>query len=167
MNKTYVIYGSSTGICEDIASRISKKLGLSDNDVINVAQLNAGQVNEAVNLILGTSTWGAGDFQDDWYDGLKILQACNLKGKTVALFGCGDSESYGDTFCGGMSELYKGLQNSGIRFIGAVPVDGYHYDDSESVIDDKFVGLALDEVNESDKTDERIDDWIKLIKPDL
>jgi flavodoxin I len=167
MKKTYVIYGSSTGICEDIASRIGEKLGLSGNDVINVAQLNAKQVNEATNLILGTSTWGAGDFQDDWYDGLKTLQECDLKGKTVALFGCGDSESYSDTFCGGMSELYKGLKDKGVRFIGPVPTTGYTYDDSESVIDGKFVGLALDEVNESDKTDERIDAWIKQIKPEL
>ena len=145
MNKTYVIYGSSTGTCEDIASRIGEKLGLSNNEIINVAQLTAAQVNEAKNLILGTSTWGSGELQDDWYDGLKTLQSCDLKGKTVALFGCGDSESYSDTFCGAMSELYKGIKDSGA----------------------KFIGLALDDVNESDKTDARIEAWVNQIKPEL
>ena len=32
---------------------------------------------------------------------------------------------------------------------------------------DKFLGLALDEVNEDDKTEERIDAWIEAIKPAL
>ena len=31
--------------------------------------------------------------QDDWYDGVKTLKSAGLAGKTVALFGCGDSES--------------------------------------------------------------------------
>ncbi|MCH3995981.1 MAG: flavodoxin FldA [Prevotella sp.] len=167
MNKTYVIYGSSTGTCEDIASRIGEKLGLSNNEIINVAQLTAAQVNEAKNLILGTSTWGSGELQDDWYDGLKTLQSCDLKGKTVALFGCGDSESYSDTFCGAMSELYKGIKDSGAKFIGSVSTDGYTYSDSDSVIDNKFIGLALDDVNESDKTDARIEAWVNQIKPEL
>ena len=32
---------------------------------------------------------------------------------------------------------------------------------------DKFLGLALDEVNEDDKTEERIDAWLEDIKPAL
>lgn len=165
MNKTLIIYGSSTGTCEDLASRIAEKLGVED--VIDVAKLEAGKVADYQNLILGTSTWGAGELQDDWYDGLNTLKAEDLNGKTIALFGCGDSESYGDTFCGGMAELYNGLQDKGAKFVGAVSTDGYTFDDSESVVDGKFVGLALDEVNESDKTDERIDAWVEAIKPEL
>lgn len=165
MNKTLIIYGSSTGTCEDLASRIAEKLGVED--VIDVAKLEAGKVADYQNLILGTSTWGAGELQDDWYDGLNTLKAEDLNGKTIALFGCGDSESYGDTFCGGMAELYNGLQDKGVKFVGAVSTDGYTFDDSESVVDGKFVGLALDEVNESDKTDERIDAWVEAIKPEL
>ena len=34
-----------------------------------------------------------------------------------------------------------------------VSTDGYTYDDSEAIDGDKFLGLALDEVNEDDKTD--------------
>ena len=45
--------------------------------------------------------------------------------------------------------------------------DGYTFDDSESVVDGKFVGLALDEVNEDNKTDERIDAWVAEIQPNL
>ena len=120
-----------------------------------------------VNLVLGTSTWGAGEMQDDWYDGVKAVKAANLNGKTVAIFGCGDSEGYSDTFCGGMGELYNAAKEAGAKVIGQVSTDGYTYDDSEAVVDGQFVGLALDEVNEDDKTDERIDAWVAAIKPEL
>ena len=89
MNATIVVYGSSTGTCEAIAEKIAQKLGC---EAINVQDLTADVVNANQNLILGTSTWGAGELQDDWYDGLKVLQGADLSGKTIALFGCGDCD---------------------------------------------------------------------------
>ena len=53
----------------------------------------------------------------------------------------------------------------GANVVGAVPTDGYTYIDSASVVDGKFVGLALDEDNESDKTDGRIAAWVAGILP--
>ena len=119
------------------------------------------------NLILGTSTWGAGELQDDWYDGLKVLKSSNLSGKTIALFGCGDAESYGDTFVGGMGELYDSIKDSGARFIGSVATDDYSFDDSAAVVGGQFVGLPLDDVNEDDKIDGRIEAWVAAISPNL
>ena len=164
MNKTIVIYGSSTGTCQSIAEKIASKLKV---EAIDVQTLDAGVVDSYDNLIIGTSTWGAGELQDDWYDGLKLLQGANLSGKTIAIFGCGDCESYGDTFVSAMGELYNGLKGSGAAFIGRVPTAGYNFSDSEAVVDGEFVGLALDNVNEEDKTDERIDAWIDSIKDKL
>ena len=164
MNTTIVVYGSSTGTCEAIAEKIAQKLGC---EAIDVQNLTADVVSNNQNLILGTSTWGAGELQDDWYDGLKVLQGLDLSGKTIALFGCGDCESYGDTFVSGIGELFNALKSSGARFVGAVDVDGYTFGDSEAVVDGKFVGLPLDDVNEDDKTDARIDAWIAAISPNL
>ena len=164
MNTTIVIYGSSTGTCEVLAEKIVSKLGC---EVLDVQNLSADMVAANKNLILGTSTWGAGELQDDWYDGLKVLQGADLSGKTIAIFGCGDCSSYSDTFVGGMGELYNGIKDSGAQFIGSVETSGYTYDDSEAVIDGKFIGLPLDEINEDDKTDARIDAWITQISPDL
>ncbi len=164
MKKTLVVYGSSTGTCQAIAEKIGEKLGA---EVVDVASLTDGQVNETENLILGTSTWGAGELQDDWYDGVEKLKSADLSGKTVALFGCGDSESYSDTFCGGMEEIYSAVSEKGAKVIGEVSTDGYTFDDSAAVHDGKFVGLALDDVNEDDKTDERIDAWVDSIKSEL
>ena len=162
--KILVIYGSTTGTTEGVAEQIADKLGAT---AVNVADVTDEQIAGADNLILGSSTWGAGELQDDWYDGLEKLKAADLSGKTVAIFGVGDSASYSDTFCGSMAEIYHALENSGAQIVGAVPTDGYQFDDSASVINGEFVGLALDEDNESDKTAERIDAWVKEITPYL
>ena len=165
MKKTVIIYGSSTGTCQNIAEIIATKLGVSD--ILDVAKVTASQISAYDNLILGTSTWGAGEMQDDWYDGIKELKNANLNGKTVALFGCGDSQSYSDTFCDGMGEIYRELQSSGCNIIGSTPTDGYTYDNSTAVADGRFVGLAIDDVNESDLTENRIDAWIAGFKDQL
>ena len=162
MKKTIVVYGSSTGTCESIANTIAEKLGV---EAINVSDFNADVVAENDNLILGTSTWGAGELQDDWSDGINVLKGADLSGKTVAIFGCGDAESYSDTFCGAMKEIYDAAQ--GANILPGVSTDGYTFDDSEAVVDGKFVGLALDDVNEDDKTEERINAWLEAIKPAL
>lgn len=164
MKPTVVIYGSSTGTCQAIAETIAQKLGAQ---AVDVANLNDSLLAENDNLLLGTSTWGAGELQDDWYDGVKTLQAADLKGKTVALFGCGDAESYPDTFCGAMREIYDAAVKAGANVLPGVDASDYQYDDSEAVVDGQFVGLALDDVNESDKTEARIDAWIAAITPSL
>lgn len=161
MSKTIVVYGSSTGTCEAIAQTIGEKLGAN---VINVSDLTVNDVKEADNLVLGTSTWGSGEMQDDWYDGVKVLKEAGLSGKKVAVFGCGDSASYSDTFCGGMKELYDAAEAAGATMAGNdVATDGYTYDDSDSVVDGHFIGLALDDVNEDDQTEARIDAWIPTL----
>ena len=164
MKSTIVIYGSSTGSCQSIAETIASKLGV---EAVDVTSINDDTIASHDNLILGTSTWGAGEMQDDWYDGVKTLKSAGLAVKTVALFGCGDSESYSDTFCGGMKELYDAAVEAGATVLPGVSTDGYTFDDSEAVEGDKFLGLALDDVNEDDKTEERIDAWIEAIKPAL
>ena len=167
MKNIGVIYGSSTGTCQGLAEKIGQQLGVQDDGIIDVQNLSADVVNKYDVLILGTSTWGAGEMQDDWYDGVKVLKQAGLQGKAVAVFGCGDSESYSDTFCGGMAELYNAAKDAGATMMGEVATDGYNFDDSEAVVDGKFVGLALDEVNEDDKTDSRIEAWVEELKKNL
>ena len=138
MKKTIVVYGSSTGTCESIANTIAEKLGV---EAINVSDFNADVVAENDNLILGTSTWGAGELQDDWYDGINVLKGADLSGKTVAIFGCGDAESYSDTFCSAMKEIYDAAQ--GANVLPGVSTDGYTFDDSEAVVEVSSLGLCF------------------------
>lgn len=162
MKRTGIFYGSSTGITEGIAHTIAQKLGVDSNDVHDAARLSAGMLDNYDALILGSSTWGCGELQDDWYDAVKVLCSADLGQKTVALFGCGDAESYPDTFCDAMGLLYEELKKTGCRFTGNhVATDDYSFTSSVAVVDGDFVGLALDETNESDKSDSRIEAWVK------
>ena len=83
MKKTVIIFGTSTGTCEELAGRIGAKLGV--DNIINVTDLDDSVITANDNLILGTSTWGAGELQDDWYDGVRTIGAADLSGKTVAV----------------------------------------------------------------------------------
>ena len=47
--------------------------------------------------------------------------------------------------------------------IGHVSAEEYIFDNSKSVIDGMFCGLPLDEDNESEKTDDRLESWAKAI----
>lgn len=167
MKKTGIFYGSTTGTTESVARLIADKLGIAPADVHEVTKLDMALAESYEALILGTSTWGDGELQDDWYDGLKVLQGAHLSGKIVALFGCGDSESYSDTFCDAMGLLYEGLKDSGCTFVGAVDDSDYTYSASVAAADGKFVGLALDDVNESDRTDDRVSAWAAQLQTEL
>lgn len=167
MKKIGIFYGSSTGTTDDIAVTIAGKLGVAKSDVHDVSKLTADLVNNYDVLLLGSSTWGDGDLQDDWYDGEEVLKGLDLSGKTIGLFGCGDSQSYDYSFCDAIGVLYKDLQGTGATFVGSIPTDGYDFSESAAVVNGQFVGVPIDEVNESDKTDERLEAWIAAIKPAL
>lgn len=158
MKNIGIYYGSTTGTCEGLAGRIASALGVDSANVRSAADFNADAADRDA-LVLGTSTWGEGDVQDDWYGRLDTLKGMNLAGKTVALFGCGDSMGYPDSFCGGMKALYDAAKAAGARIVGAVNASEYSCGDSQAIVDGKFVGLALDEDNEPDKTDARIAAW--------
>lgn len=162
--KKLVVYGSTTGTCEEIAQMIASKL---DAQAIEVSEMTADIIAEHDALILGTSTWGDGELQDDWYDGVNVLKEADLSGKVVALFGCGDGECYCDTFCDGIGLIYNDIKDSGATIVGAVDASGYSYSESVAVVDGSFVGLALDHVNEDDKSEERIDAWVNVIKESM
>ena len=147
-----VIYGSAMGNTEGAANTIASKLGISD--VFNISDIDAAKINSYDKLICGTSTWGSFDFS-----------GLSLGGKTIAVFGMGDSESYSDTFCGGMGKLAQNLKDAGANLVGEVSTDGYTFETSDAVVDGKFVGLALDNDNQEDQTESRIDAWVEQIKP--
>ena len=158
-----IYYGSSTGNTEAAANDIAAALGVDAANIHNVGDTDASTVADYDTLLLGSSTWGAGDLQDDWYDFLDNLKAQDLAGKKIGLFGCGDSDSYGDSFCGALAQIYDALQDSGATFVGAYEPEDYQVTDAEINRDGKFIGLALDAADE-DKNPERIAKWVELVK---
>ncbi len=167
MKKIGIFYGSSTGNTEEVAKLIGEKLGLSSEDVHDIYRTKASPADYEI-LLFGSSPTGAGDLQDDWESFLVTLKSVNLDGKKVALFACGDSATFSDTFCDTMGKIYEALKSSGCEFIGTgVSTEGYSFDDSEAVIDDTFIGLPLDPDNEGNLTESRVDAWLEKLKTEF
>lgn len=160
--KIGLFYGSTNGHTADVAHRIQKRL---NTDIFDVGALkNGDDLAQYDLLILGTSTWYDGELQDDWESFMSHLIQADLSNKKVALFGLGDQESYGGTFVNGLRLIYDKVIEKGVHVIGAWEDSGYTYEHSNAIIDGRFVGLILDEENQSDLTKDRIDTWCKQLE---
>jgi len=165
---TAIFYASSTGNTASVASRISKVLGdieLTNIELIDIADNGISSINEYDNIILGTPTWGDGELQDDWVEVWDEFTEIDFAGKTIALFGLGDQDGYDDYYCDAMGIMYDKIIEQGGTVVGAWEIDeDYYHNSSLAIKDNKFVGLALDEDNQDELTDNRITKWCEQIK---
>lgn len=162
MKKIGIFYASTTGTTERVAKEIAKTLGVEEKDVHNVRKSAPSDVAGYDVLLMGTSTWGDGDMQEDWYDFTDGLLALDLSDKKFGVFGCGD-ETMADSFCSGMGELYERIVKTGAKPIGTFNENGFHFSHSGAEVDGSVVGLVLDEVNHPELTEAKIKEWTKLI----
>jgi len=160
-----LFYGTQTGTTEDVARRIGENLPELIVECRNIYGVKKEEFVGADLLILGGSTWGDGELTDDWQDSLLILDTLDLTGKTVALFGLGDQVGYCYNFVSAMKLLYDKVRERGARIIACdISADEFDFEHSESLIEGKFIGLVLDEVNQPHKTDERIRKWTRKVR---
>lgn len=167
MKKIALFYGTYTGATGSVAQRIAKELGTEYVDVYNINE-DGEKMGDYNYLIIGTSTWSIGELQEDWEAFMPKLQEMDFNGKTVALFGTGDQIGYPDTFLDGMGMLYETFQYRGARFVGFWPTIGYDFTSPLPLLEhdrEHFVGLAIDEDNQPELTDERIRKWCEQIRP--
>merc|ERR1712190_381313 len=119
-------------------------------------------------LIVGCPTWNtdADEYRSGtaWDDLLDDIKGSDLSGKPVAVFGCGDSEAYGDNFCDGIEELHGAFEAAGAKMMGYVDSSGYQHSESKSEKNGKFLGLPLDQDNEADMTEDRAAAWVSQLK---
>ncbi|EIJ42505.1 flavodoxin, long chain [Beggiatoa alba B18LD] len=162
-----LFYGTDTGNTRKVAKTIAKKFGEGVVDIHNVAKATAEDLAKYNSLILGTPTLGDGELEPTWEEFLPKLDEVDLTGKVVAVYGLGDQDGYGHEFVDAMIILYKKAKERGAKLVGSWPTDGYDFTKSKSVVNDEFVGLALDQDNQADMTDERVSEWIEKIRADL
>lgn len=162
MQQIGIFYGSTTGTTASIARDIASKIGIKETDIHNVAETSPDTFGQYKVLILGSSTWGSGDLQEDWYDFLSGVEILDLKDKMIALFGCGD-ETMTDTFCNAVGTLYDRLLPTGATFIAPYDTVGYSFKTSTAIKNGIAVGLLLDEMNHPEATDIRLQSWIAKI----
>ncbi|MER2603865.1 MAG: flavodoxin, partial [Candidatus Competibacter phosphatis] len=55
----------------------------------------------------------------------------------------------------------------GANLIGGWSAESYEFEKSKALRDGEFVGLVLDQDNQADLTDERLEEWLEQVKPEL
>jgi len=176
MAKIGLFFGSNTGNTRKISKMIKKKFDdeLMDKPLnVNRTEVDAFAAYEY--LILGTPTLGEGELpgmssdceKESWEEFLPTIEDVDFTGKTVAIFGLGDQEGYPDEFVDAMKEIYDFVSERGAKVVGAWPTEGYEFNSSESVVDGQFVGLVIDQDNQSSMTEERLNTWLSQIAPEF
>lgn len=165
MAKIVIIYGSTMGNTQSVAEAIESAMSSHEVELLEVANASKDDFEKADLLLLGSSTWGAGDLQDDWECALDTLKEASLSGKKVALFGCGDADSYCDTFADAVGILYETVSEAGANVIGATSTEGYTHTESRAEVNGEFVGLALSD--SSSDNDSRIAAWCDALNAQI
>jgi len=161
-----LLYSTTTGNTETVAGYVAAATGLSEQDIGDV---DGATVAGFDGLIVGAPTWHTGADSERsgtaWDDFLYgDLTSLDLAGKKVAVFGVGDQSGYADNFCDAMDELKECFEKQGATCIGAWSTDGYDHEESKSIADGKFVGLACDEDNQPEMSEERVTAWVAQLK---
>lgn len=163
---TAIIYGSSTGNTEKVAELIEDELGDLVDEMLDISDVTADDMNSYDKLILGIPTWDEGQLQEDWETFFEDeMDDVDFNGKTVAIFGLGDQEGYPEYFLDAMRPIYDKVIEDGGTVVGFTSTEEFEYDESKAEVEEgKFCGLAIDEDNEDDLTDERVEDWCDQIR---
>jgi len=173
MEKIALLFAPEKGSTEKIARMIEEKIGMEKIEMILVGENTDPDILKPFSrLILGISTvgrdaWDSKYKKVGWDFFIPKLEKTELKGKTVAIFGLGDHILYPDNFVDSMGNLAAQLINSGANLIGQTPVEDYTFSNSEAILDKKFVGLPIDEENEAEFSENRIDNWLKIISEQM
>jgi flavodoxin I len=159
-----IFYGSTMGNTEAAAELIGKAFGSATVAVKSISNISLQDLPGYDLIVLGSSTWGYGDLQDEWEAALPGFDQIDLSGKKVALFGLGDQEGYSDTFVDAIGIIAEKIRERGGEIVGAVQTEGYSFDASKAVEEGTFIGLPLDEDNQGEITSERITSWVQELK---
>ncbi len=161
--KIGLFYGSNSDNSRIVAEMIQETAELytaSPVDLFDISTTKVEKMLEYENLIIGCPTWYIGELQEDWDISLPDIKSLNLRGKRVAIFGLGDQFGYPDTFVDAIGILGREFEAVGAELVGFTSTDGFEFDYSVGVEGGVFLGLAIDEDNQSELTPERITDWV-------
>ena len=165
-----IFVGSSSGVTQAVAEKLEELF--EDSELINMEEDydDLEQFEDFDVLLIGSSTWGQGDPQRDWVDPLYEMEneEPDMSGKKVAFFGAGDQDTHGEEFVTALGKFKDVFTKLGADTnYGTWSKEGYDYKYSFAERDGKLCGLAIDDVNQEDLTEERIEAWAKQVKEEM
>ena len=168
MERIAIFFGPLNGSVHRIAKLVASKIGAEKVDLIHIASATAADLDKYTKIIFGISTIGKDTWQQkfdntDWSHFFPVVTSFDFTGKRVAIFGLGDHITYAYHFVDSMGLLGKAIRNQGGEIFGKVSTDGYTFQDSEAIVEGKFIGLPVDEDFESELTEERVSAWIESL----
>ena len=159
------MFGATELVAEQVAAALSRELG-AQVPCRDLAYLDLAVMEQHDLLVLGLSTWNIGQLPSDLELRLPELAALDLHGKLLALFGTGDAVGYPDTYLDALEIVDDALLTTGVERIGDWPVAGYSFEASRAQRGDMFLGLGVDEDNEPELTEERVNAWVSKVLAD-
>ncbi len=172
MKKIALLYWGKGGNVEHAAQVIYKLLGPETTDLFDVESFDINNLKNYELLIFGGSTVGAENWQDasndnKWNKFFREIEKQDLSGIKVAAFGLGNQILYPEHFVDGLGIFKAEMDKTNAKIIGKWPIDGYKFTNSEGMHNGLFYGLALDEDNEPELTEERAKKWLERIKKEM
>ncbi|MFC2114702.1 flavodoxin [Bacteroidota bacterium] len=165
--KTAIIYSFNTTKSKKAAEKIVAEFGKDKIDVINAEELTAEKFLSYDLLIMSLPTWFDGELPNYWDEFVPEIEDMKLKGKSFALYGLGDQKGYPENFGDAVGIMGELLETLGGRLIGFTSIEGYVFESSRAIRDDKFMGLMLDQDNQANLSGKRIKDWVSQIRKEL
>ncbi len=170
MSKIGLFFGPLKGSVNRVAEKVKKAIGEQNVELISVNDAAVSDLEKYDLIIFGISTvgketWDSNYSNTDWSKFFPNISKVDFSGKTVAIFGLGDHVTYASHFVNAMGVLAKDLLKQGATIVGQVDPSGYEFDESEAILDGKFIGLPIDEDFEPELTDERVANWVKSLQP--
>lgn len=169
--RVVVAYGSTFGTTEEIARRVvdglEARLGRRPT-LADVAWTDMAEIVRHDVLVLGSSTWDVGQLQVDWDAAVGALSASDLRGRRVAVFGCGDRAGYPETFGDALGILRRHAASAGADLIGALSMRSLGFDPEtfealEARDGDELIGLLLDDQDDDAVRVARVDAWCQRL----
>lgn len=164
-----IFYAPAGGFVHKVARHLKQKLSDRHPEMFCVSDIPASKLLDYHNLILVCSSLGRNVWEmeqkDKWAVFIPKLRKLDLSGRKVAIVGLGDHVTYPNNFVDGLGFLAEAMKEIHADLVGKTPTTDYVFNDSKALEDGEFVGLPLDEDFEQEKTEGRIDRWLKTVLP--
>ncbi len=142
--KIALIYSKHSEHTAGVAEMIKKEMADKEYTEVNVEDASFDEILNYDFLILGTSTWFDGELPNYWDEYLPGLEDFDFSGKKLALFGLGNQADFPENYQDAIGLLANFFESRGASVIGQTSIEGYEFENSAAVKNNKFCGLAID-----------------------